>query len=137
MGEQLPEIHTRMRAVSKAIACMFNGDWTRHAPQHFCWDPLTSRPCCASPEEVCAKMTSAFMPVMELVCSSGGLPRENQWFKLVESLKPWAFGASCHLLLPRIFVSGLQVQVKATDNLEVPETDSWQDMNSKRSKQAA
>eukprot|EP00969_Alexandrium_andersonii_P209659 9261406-Alexandrium_andersonii.AAC.1 len=95
-----------MQDYCRAIQSAHNGDWSLNRCQHYCW--ADGHPCCNSPADCKRKLLEAWLPIFQMVCASGFLPRENQWFKLMQALKPWAAGIACHGLFARAFEMGLR-----------------------------
>ena len=126
----------RLEGIATAIKAMFNGNWRSARPVHVCRSP-DGPPCCSSPRDTSTKMIAAVAPLLQIVCNGGHLPRENAWFKLVQSLKPWALGAALHNILPRTFTRGLRVKLTPGEDLTEYSTDSFHEINAKRGKKAA
>lgn len=120
------------------IKKVFNGNWRAAQPEHMCYDGAGGgAPCCRSPAETSKKMVQALAPLLEIACNSGHLPRENQWFKLVQSTKPWAAGSAIHNLMPQVFTMALKIKFAPGEDLTEYITDSLQEVNAKRGKKAA
>ena len=125
----------RLVDMADSIKHIFNGDWAQAKPQHYCWKEGGGF-CCKSPAETRKKALRAIVSPLEMVSNSGHLPRENAWFKLVQSLKPWAFGSSCHQLFGTIFRHALNVKLDGSDDLVERPDDDFHTIATKRGKKA-
>lgn len=134
----IEERRRQMQQLASLLTSCANGDWLAARPQHYC-HASDGRPCCANVGETKAKFLAVLVPLMQRVCSAGHLPRENQWFKLVQSLKPWALGLACHDFFGLIFRQGLGLDLLShtTDqDLEERVTDDIKVIQTKRAKKA-
>ena len=141
LAERVPGQDAQQQRLDQMIGDikkMFNGDWRAAQPEHMCYDDAGGgAPCCRSPAETSKKMVQALAPLLEMACNSGHLPRENQWFKLVQSTKPWAAGAAIHNLMPQIFTTALKIKLVPGEDLTEHITDSLHEVTAKRGKKAA
>ena len=116
---EIQEARRTTDRVCQAVLRDFHGDWSLSIPEHHC----SGAECCSSPETTSRKMTHSILAIQQLCVTGCLLPRENQWFKLLASLAPWAFGTVCHRLFPRIFAAGCNAKPKPGEDLEVRESD--------------
>ena len=72
--------HTDLSELCKLVNCDMKGEWCHH-----CWDPETSRPCCANVELMNDKIYVAASHA--LLAASDRIPAESRWTHLVGNLK--------------------------------------------------